>query len=111
MIGLYGVMSFAVIRRTNEVGIRVALGAQRRDLLRLLVGHGLRVALAGVIVGVLGALALARFVAGFLYGVKPNDPVTLVVVCFILIAVALVACYVPARRAMGVDPMVALRYE
>jgi predicted permease len=110
-VGLYGVMSYAVARRTNEIGIRMALGAQRSDVVGLVVGHGFRLTLAGAAIGIAGALALTRFLASVLYGVKPTDLVTFVVVSLLLTAVALIASYIPARRGTKVDPIVALRYE
>jgi putative ABC transport system permease protein len=110
-VGLHGVIAYAVAQRTHEVGVRLALGASRANILRLVVGHGLVLALAGVALGAVGALVLGRFVAGMLFGVQATDPVTFVAVAVLLVAVALVACYRPARRAARVDPIVALRCE
>ena len=110
-VGLYGLTAYAVKQRTAEIGIRVALGAQKRDVLRLIVGQGILLALAGLALGLIAALALARVLASMLYGVVPADPVTLIVVPAGLVAISLLACYVPARRAARVDPMIALRYE
>ena len=111
IVGIYGVVGYLVAERTHEIGIRVALGACKRDVLKLVVGHGLKLTLLGVGIGVTLALALSRFMAGMLFGVKAADPLTFVSVSLILTAVALLACYIPARRATKVDPMVALRYE
>jgi predicted permease len=109
--GIYGVITYWVVQRTHEIGIRMAVGAQRADVLKMVIGQGFRLMLIGVTIGIAGALMLNRFLSNLLYGVKPAAPLTLAVVSLILIAVALLACYVPARRAARVDPMVALRHE
>jgi putative ABC transport system permease protein len=108
---MYGVMSYAVARRTREIGVRMALGAQRRDVLRLVVGHGLALTLAGAGLGLAVAVAVTRLLANQLYRVSATDPVTFAGVTLGLICVALVACYLPARRATKVDPLKALRHE
>jgi putative ABC transport system permease protein len=110
-VGIYGVMSYSVNERTHEIGIRIALGAQPADVLKLVTKMGLKLTCIGVLVGAALALGLARLISTFLYGVKPSDPITYVAVALALAAVAFLACYIPARRATRVDPMVALRYE
>lgn len=110
-VGVYGVLSYSVSQRTQEIGVRVALGAARRDVMRLVLGQGLRLALAGILVGILGAFGATRLIKTLLYNVTPTDPVSFGGVAIFLVSVALVASYVPARRAMAVDPIVALRDE
>jgi ABC-type antimicrobial peptide transport system permease subunit len=110
-VGIYGLLSYQVSRRTREIGVRLALGAQRSDVLRNVLGQGVVLAVLGAMIGTAAALAVTRYLQSFLFGVKPYDPVIIAPVAFGLIAVALFASYIPARRAMKTDPMVALRYE
>jgi putative ABC transport system permease protein len=110
-VGIYGLTAYSVSRRTREIGLRMALGADRGDILRLVVGRGLLVGLAGVALGIPGALAMARLMRGMLYGIGPSDPLVFVCVAALLVVIAAIASYVPARRAIGVDPVVALKHE
>ncbi|HEY3886657.1 MAG TPA: FtsX-like permease family protein, partial [Vicinamibacterales bacterium] len=111
VIGLYGVMSYVVSRRTREMGLRIALGASPSSIVQLVMVDGLRLTAAGVAVGLLGSVAAARVIQSWLFGVRTSDPLTLVSVAGVLLATAAFACYIPARRAMSVDPMTALRTE
>jgi ABC-type antimicrobial peptide transport system permease subunit len=110
-IGIYGVMTYSVARRTSEIGIRMALGAQAREVLSMILREGFSMACIGVVAGVAVALALTRFVGGMLYGLKPTDPWTLAGSASLLLALAVLAGWLPARRASRVDPMIALRHE
>jgi hypothetical protein len=109
--GVFGVMAYSVSRRTREIGVRVALGARSRDVLTMILTQGMRTILIGVAIGIAGSLALTRAISSLLFGVTATDPLTFVAVIALLTAAALLACYIPARRATKVDPMVALRYE
>jgi len=110
-VGIYGLVSFTAAQRTREIGIRMALGGSARDVMRLILQQGLRMVIAGLAVGILFALALSRALTRLLVGISPSDPPTYAVVALLLAAVALAACWIPARRATRVDPGIALRYE
>ena len=110
-IGLYGLMAWMVSRRTREIGVRMALGAQPADVLKLVFKHGIVLTMFGVAIGLFAALVAARFIDSQLYNVSATDPFTFVVIALLMTAVSLLACYLPARRATRVDPLVALRYE
>ena len=110
-VGIYGLVAHSVTRRTQEIGIRMSLGAQRGTILRMVLGEGARMAAFGVVIGVAVSLAITRLMSSLLFGVTSTDPLTLVAVAALLTAVALLASYFPARRAIRVDPLVALRYE
>jgi ABC-type antimicrobial peptide transport system permease subunit len=110
-VGIYGVISYLVSQRTHEIGVRMALGAQRSDVMRLVLGEGAKMALIGVAIGIAGALGLIQLIANQLFGVTAHDPLTFITGAILLTLVALLACYLPARRAVRVDPVEALRYD
>jgi putative ABC transport system permease protein len=110
-MGIYGVMSYAVSARTHEIGIRMALGAERHAVLRLIIGQGMKLTAAGLAIGLIATLAATRLIKTLLFGVGANDPMTLCAVALLLAIVALLACWIPARRATKVDPLIALKYE
>jgi ABC-type antimicrobial peptide transport system permease subunit len=110
-VGLYGALAFNVARRTSEIGIRMALGAHARDIFQLVVGQGMRLTIAGMVLGVVAALSAGSLLASLHFGVRQTDPLTLLAVSAILLSAAVIACYVPARRVMRLDPMSALRDE
>jgi putative ABC transport system permease protein len=111
MIGLYGVIAYSVYRRTREIGVRISLGAQRSTIMKMILGQGLRLTLFGIVAGIIASLAVTKVISSLLYQVSSRDPLILCLGALAMILVSLLACYIPARRAMRVDPVVALRYE
>ena len=111
IVGIYGVMSYSVTQRTHEIGIRMAIGARPLDVFKMVMGNGMKLALLGVVIGLAGAFILTRFMATMLFGVAPTDALTFGGISVLLIAVALLACYLPGRRATKVEPTISLRYE
>jgi putative ABC transport system permease protein len=110
-VGIYGVIAYTTAQRSREIGVRVALGAQSKDVLKLIIGQGVRLSLAGLLLGLGGALSLTRVMKTLLFGISATDPLTFAVIALLLMVVALAACWLPARRATKVDPMIALRCE
>ena len=111
IVGIYGVLAYSVAQRTHEIGVRMALGAQSSDIIRAVLSEALLFAFLGIAIGVAGARSLTRFLSSLLFEIKPTDPATFIALAILLLLVALAACYIPVRRAMRVDPMVALRHE
>jgi len=111
MIGMYGVISYSVQQRTHEIGIRISVGATRGNVLGMVLGSGARLAGLGIVIGLIGAWAATRTISSFLYGIRPTDPLTFAAVSALLMAVAILACYFPARQAARIDPITALRHE
>ena len=110
-LGIYGVQAYSVSQRTNEIGLRMALGAQSRDVLKLIMKQGMRLAVVGMVIGLIASFALTRVIKSLLFNVSATDVLTFIVVSLVFTSVALLACWIPARRATKVDPLVALRYE
>ena len=110
-VGIYGMIAYRVNQRTHDIGVYIALGAQHRDVLRLIMKDGIKLTMVGIVLGLLGAVALTRLMVSLLFEVKPTDPATLVAVALLLAATALLACYIPARRALSIQPLIALRCE